>query len=511
MGAAIFGARIATRDKLMENSPRMSRPTGRAAYVEKVTSSPDVFEIPATSRVTTMREHGGDRVRERVEDERRKMETMERERAESMAHEQVENERRELQSMAHEDERRKIETMEREPVESIAHERVENERRELQSMAHEYERREVESMERERAVAYREKAQSKQHAVEHEDDGMVREIREADVQQQEHEHAGASGREALENKGRELATGKGPSGHLRTMASHFRDWLFRKKDKSHGGSIDHVHFSVSSPATVAAGASFVLNVWAHLEAQREAVRMRAAEATPDERISIQSRGPLAIVRGTVLTVRLQLPEQWVTDPDGTILWEGEIGNTTFQVSVPAGIPDGHKPCLASIYVNGLRIAKLHFSLRVGPRSVPEQDLPLQVERHRKAFVSYASQDRDEVLGRVQGILKVAPTLDVFLDVLKFRSGQNWDQELWKQIPTNDIFYLFWSENAKRSDWVEKEWRCALRTRGLDFIDPVPLVSPELVPPPPELAAKHFNDWTLAFLSRRKTQQVQGSS
>jgi hypothetical protein len=36
-------------------------------------------------------------------------------------------------------------------------------------------------------------------------------------------------------------------------------------------------------------------------------------------------------------------------------------------------------------------------------------------------------------------------------------------------------------------------------RGVDYIDPVPLVSPDLVPPPPELAQLHFNDWVLAFV------------
>ena len=39
--------------------------------------------------------------------------------------------------------------------------------------------------------------------------------------------------------------------------------------------------------------------------------------------------------------------------------------------------------------------------------------------------------------------------------------------------------------------------------GLDFIDPVPLVSPLKVPPPPELVDKHFNDWELAFIQNDK--------
>ena len=69
------------------------------------------------------------------------------------------------------------------------------------------------------------------------------------------------------------------------------------------------------------------------------------------------------------------------------------------------------------------------------------------------------------------------------------------------IPASDVFYLFWSAHASASKWVEREWRTALRTGGLDFIDPVPLQPPEDAPPPPELAGLHFNDWMLAFRRR----------
>jgi hypothetical protein len=109
---------------------------------------------------------------------------------------------------------------------------------------------------------------------------------------------------------------------------------------------------------------------------------------------------------------------------------------------------------------------------------------------------------------VQGIQKAAPALEIFLDVISLRSGQYWEQELRRIIPSNDVFYLFWSEKARGSDWVEKEWRCALETRGLDFIDPVPLVSPERVPPPPELASKHFNDALLTFMAAEKGRKRQ---
>jgi hypothetical protein len=52
-----------------------------------------------------------------------------------------------------------------------------------------------------------------------------------------------------------------------------------------------------------------------------------------------------------------------------------------------------------------------------------------------------------------------------------------------------------------SECVEKEWRCALEKRGIDFINPVPLDFPDEVPPPPELNTKHFNDKMLYFRKR----------
>ena len=123
---------------------------------------------------------------------------------------------------------------------------------------------------------------------------------------------------------------------------------------------------------------------------------------------------------------------------------------------------------------------------------------------RTAFASYASEDRNEVLGRIQGMQKVMPRLDVFLDVAALPSGQSWLDTLMKEIRARDIFYLFWSMPAKRSMWVEKEWRAALQHRGIEFIDPVPLVSPETVPPPPELGEQlHFNDWVLAYEHGRR--------
>jgi len=275
-----------------------------------------------------------------------------------------------------------------------------------------------------------------------------------------------------------------------------------------GKNVDNVHFTVTSPPKVKSKSSFVVDLWAHLEEQQRMVIEQARLMAIEEELTIRSVGPKPIARGTILTAKLQIEDMVIEHPTQTILWEGEIGNANFAAKVPEGTDIGSKQGTASIFIDGLRIAMIHFLIHVTEeaeeleKAIVER-IPLTEHRIETAFASYARLDRDEVLPRIQGIQKALPSLSIFLDILSLRSGQNWESEIKKIIPAKDIFYLFWSENAKKSHWVEVEWRCALDTRGVDFIDPVPLISPEVVPPPQELAEKHFDDWTLAFMNSER--------
>ncbi len=220
-----------------------------------------------------------------------------------------------------------------------------------------------------------------------------------------------------------------------------------------------------------------------------------------------SKGPVRIARGTILTVRLEVTGARIEDPEDTVLWDGEIGCANFAVTFPNQPEKQTLPGKALVYLNGVQMAKVQFVLEVGGAKAHDV-VPATETRIGKAFASYASADRDEVLGRLQGIRKAAPNLDIFFDVLTLRSGQSWEDEIERLIAASDVFYLFWSVNASSSTWVEREWRTALRSGRADFIDPVPLQSPEEAPPPPELASLHFNDWMLAF-RRRKVYQALG--
>lgn len=256
-----------------------------------------------------------------------------------------------------------------------------------------------------------------------------------------------------------------------------------------------VVFTLTAPEKVTAKVAFELFIWAHDPRDRAKILARAREELGGDVLE-RAKGPVRIAAGTVLNVRLTIPGAEIAEPEDMMVWDGESTCVSFVITLPALGEGGKAPGVAHIYASGVQVAKISFVLSaVGVAEVSGM-------RFRKAFASYASADRDAVLGRIQGIHKILPELDVFLDVVSLRSGQDWEQELWRVIPASDIFYLFWSSHARQSEWVEKEWRCALRERGLEFIDPVPLEPPQVSPPPPELSSLHFNDWELAFMRGR---------
>lgn len=261
------------------------------------------------------------------------------------------------------------------------------------------------------------------------------------------------------------------------------------------------YFSVTCPPSMAPGCVCVVNVWAHLEQQLNEVRRRARCADANAAL-LGTKGPVQVAAGALLTVRLEITDLVIPEPADVLLWNGQIANAMFAVTVPKDIEPGPRRGVAYIGANGLRIARLHFVVDVGDQPAEPSRLPVKEFRHHTAFASYAHEDRDAVLARMQGMNKVAPDLSIFLDATSLRSGTDWRLRLRDEIVSRDVFYLFWSLAASRSAAVQWEWRCALAEKGLESIDPVPIESkPPRPDPPKELASLHFDDPELHFMSR----------
>lgn len=196
---------------------------------------------------------------------------------------------------------------------------------------------------------------------------------------------------------------------------------------------------------------------------------------------------------------LTSPDVAIEDDTNVQTWTGGYLSFDFAIFLPADYAKKQILLKATVYFDDVPATKLMLTVKVQAQAQPE----LEVKRQDilSAFVSYASQDRIRVASLIQGMSKARPDLDIFFDVSSLTSGQKWEQQLYTEIDSRDILFLCWSQNARSSPWVEREWRYALRTKGVDAIEPIPLEQPDQCPPPEELSAKHFNDTLLYIINR----------
>ncbi|WP_375472768.1 toll/interleukin-1 receptor domain-containing protein [uncultured Nostoc sp.] len=273
---------------------------------------------------------------------------------------------------------------------------------------------------------------------------------------------------------------------------------------------DLVDCSVFSPSSATPGDMFLIQVFVHLPEQIEFAKQNAQQFDPDaKQLGARSLG-LPIKRGSELTFNLSIPKLEVDDPIQKLSWNGRADSIQFGVTVPADITQKTVIGTVTVSQNTIPLGHLKFKLSIIPSaSSTSKDPQLvgEVARHyRKAFVSYSSKDRIEVLKRVQGL--AVSGITVFQDILNLEPGDRWEQELYRNIDECDLFLLFWSTAAKESPWVLKEILYALERQGSDGlrspeIIPVIIEGPPPVPPPPELQNLHFNDKLLYLMATPK--------
>jgi hypothetical protein len=265
--------------------------------------------------------------------------------------------------------------------------------------------------------------------------------------------------------------------------------------------------SVIAPPLVKPSRTFFVQVWIAPTDQREAMLEQATRQ--GSMVEVGSRLRIDLARESLITIVLDLPDFEIDDPVALLGWTGDIGNVDFKVKAPADLPPGKYPGLAKLLRDQKPFASIWFELAVdasAPADMSSIMLPSTVRRISRAFASYASQDRAEVLRRVHGMQAVGT--DVFLDIVDLRVGEQWEPALYREIKACDGFFLFWSRHAQESPWVEKEWRYAAQNRGKSFISPLPLEDPRLAKPPVDLADKHFNDMILAFIKNEDVLKTE---
>jgi hypothetical protein len=294
-----------------------------------------------------------------------------------------------------------------------------------------------------------------------------------------------------------------------------RQWAFRRpvrnvylvKERSSLWSrfrprLKEVWLATAAPPSVARNSTFVAKFSAYTLAYRNQV-IRAIEVeSPGTKLFLDLHA-CQWEPGTKVTVALWADHLHVEEPLQSFVWNGKWVIVQFDISVPDGVDEGRLILKFDVSIEGLTIARLRPELRiVHGKAAPGEKLTI-AKSPNKAFASYASPDRREVLGRVRS-LQIFTRIDVFLDCLSLHPGESWKSRLMNEITQRDIFWLFWSRNALQSEWVEWEWRAALAAKTLDYIQPHPLEGPDIAPPPTELAALQFGTLYESYLGQMRS-------
>ena len=258
---------------------------------------------------------------------------------------------------------------------------------------------------------------------------------------------------------------------------------------------DLVQFSAVSPRTIRKGEYAMIDLLMYEPSWRSVVDQLIE--TSDEPVRETRSGLLKAKLHAAVRVVLTSPDLSLSDNEDTQIWEGGYLRYSFAAEVPPDYAKKQILFTARVYLDDVILTRLQFIARC---DAPESRLAIERSDVTSAFISYASQDRQRVATILQGMKTIRPDLNVFFDVENLRSGENWENTLYREIDTRDVLFLCWSHFAKESRWVDLEWRYALRQKGIDAIEPVPIERADQCPPPEELGQKHFNDRLLYIIN-----------
>lgn len=263
---------------------------------------------------------------------------------------------------------------------------------------------------------------------------------------------------------------------------------------------DLIDCTLFSPSNVTPGEEILIQAFIHLPL--DAAKVERMATLYDESTSVRGRQSLnsLVARGSELLFQLNIDHLKVKNNYQKMIWRGQATSVQFQVEVPNILNNQSAIGNLTVIQDTIPIGMISFKINISStfENSKNAELAGTAIPYNTYFISYASQDRTEVLKRVQ-MLKLMGK-KIFQDILNLDPGVRWKLALEKFIDLSDATLLFWSTNAKNSEWVIRECRYTIDKKGIERLIPVIIEGPPPVKPPPELSEIHFNDNLLYFMN-----------
>jgi molecular chaperone DnaK len=274
---------------------------------------------------------------------------------------------------------------------------------------------------------------------------------------------------------------------------------------------ENVQFSVFCPKAVPPEVWCDLLASAHLEEKRlgtppdapkplEVARVKAQamlNLSPEEIRESTQDSSQAVPQGGQITFLPQIDGVEFNPPQQSFLWKEDEHTVGFRMRASSELDGQVARGRMTVFLGAIIVAEIVLKIEVDRSAAERQGLkptrePISARPYRKVFASYSHRD----LVIVEQFERYAEAFgDEYLrDWKVLRSGDRWNEKLLGLIDQADVFQLFWSWNAMRSEYVRREWEHALKRGQGGFIRPVywedPFPSlPDL--PPRDLARLHF--------------------
>lgn len=282
-----------------------------------------------------------------------------------------------------------------------------------------------------------------------------------------------------------------------------------------------VQFTVYRPRIVASERWYQLLAFAHKTTSSEnevdasdplkEVARLAAQALGAQSVnygSVAADSSAVLRRGNELVFEPWLEAGRVEPSCVALTWNESVHQVPFRFQVPVTREGGRVAGGLRVFGGPLLLGEMNFQFSVSSARADPPDEPKladTVRRYRRIFASYSHSDADLV--RVAADFARLSGDEYLIDSQAIRSGEEWERRLEELIEEADIFQLFWSHNAMRSEFVRKEWEYALGLGREEFIRPVFWQDPlprdlEAGLPPADLLKIHFHalPTTLAALA-----------
>lgn len=234
-------------------------------------------------------------------------------------------------------------------------------------------------------------------------------------------------------------------------------WFCRKSNNTE--EYDEVYSSIFAPSEVKPKTHMLVQVYLHLYEETKKVKALAQES--DRNAERRDYIPLQckLKRGDEVDVQLNIyGETLLMSDEKSVVWQGSFTKCCFDYFVPKDIDVDELSCVAMLTVNGMPVGEMRFITRIvdAPRQLNPKII---AHKYNKVFISYSHQDESKVKFLHEGL--ELGSVPHFFDRKYLKAGDVFPQVIQDYINSADLFILCWSENASKSEYVQKERMQAL--------------------------------------------------